>query len=146
MFCVLLWSSAMRVHDSWASRKMVTRERIGQILEWREILSSNQTGFRLVNAAVVYAVRKIISGLEPSSLISYIWAQEFELSWLSQGFVTSTVRSSWIFILMASVCHQLHLLSTALYAEGWWGCSMKRFNKLYHFFFLSCQAITLQSA
>ena len=49
--CILLWSSAVRVHDSQTSRKMdVTRERISRILELREILLSIQTGFSLVNA------------------------------------------------------------------------------------------------
>ena len=47
----------MRVHDSQASRKMdVTKERISHILELREILLSFQTGFSLVNAAVVCAI------------------------------------------------------------------------------------------
>ena len=61
----------MRVHDSQAYRKMdVTRERISRILELREILLSIQTGFSLVNAAVVCAILESISGLEPSSVIT----------------------------------------------------------------------------
>ena len=61
----------MRVHDSQAYRKMdVTRERISLILELREILLSPQTGFNLVNAAVVCAIVESISGLEPSSVIT----------------------------------------------------------------------------
>ena len=45
MACIL-WSSAVRVHDSQAYRKMdVTREHISRILELREILLSIQTGF-----------------------------------------------------------------------------------------------------
>ena len=57
----------MRVHDSQACRKMdVTRERISHILELREILLSFQTGFNLVNAAVVCTMLESISGLEPS--------------------------------------------------------------------------------
>ena len=48
----------------------VTRERISRILELREILLSIQTGFSLVNAAVVSAVLESISGLEPSSVIT----------------------------------------------------------------------------
>ena len=45
----------MRVHDSQAYRKMgVTRERISHVVELREILWSIQTGFSLVNAAVVF--------------------------------------------------------------------------------------------
>ena len=61
----------MRVYDSQAYRKMdVTRERISRILELREILLSFQTGFKLVNAAVVCAILESISGLEPSSIIT----------------------------------------------------------------------------
>ena len=58
----------MRVHDSQAYRKMdVTRERISRIMEVREILWSIQTGFSLVNAAVVCAILESISGLEALS-------------------------------------------------------------------------------
>ena len=57
----------MRVRDSQAYRKMdVTRESISHILELREILLF-QTGFNLVNAAVVCPILESISGLEPSS-------------------------------------------------------------------------------
>ena len=58
MACILLWSSAVRVHDSQAYRKMdVTREHPSSILELREILLSFKTGFNLVNAAVVCAIQ-----------------------------------------------------------------------------------------
>ena len=61
----------MRVHDSQTYRKMdVTRERMSRILELREILLLFQTGFNLVNAAVVCAIMESISGLEPSSVIT----------------------------------------------------------------------------
>ena len=71
MACILLRSSAVRVHDSEAYRKMdVTRERITRILELREILLSVQTAFNLVNAAVICAVLESISGLEPSSVLT----------------------------------------------------------------------------
>ena len=61
----------MRVHDSQAHRKMdVTSERISRILELRKILLSIQTGFNLVNAAVVCAILESITGLEPSSVIT----------------------------------------------------------------------------
>ena len=47
----------MRVHDSQAYRRMdVTRKHISHILELREIRLSFQTGFNLVNAAVVCAI------------------------------------------------------------------------------------------
>ena len=71
MACILLWSSVVRVLDSQAYRKMdVTRERISRILVLREILLSIQTGFSLVNAAVVCAILENISGLELSSVIT----------------------------------------------------------------------------
>ena len=71
MACILLWSSAVRVHDLQAYRKMgVTRERISRILELREILLSVQTGFIHVSAAVVCAILESISGFEPSSVIT----------------------------------------------------------------------------
>ena len=61
----------MRVHNSQAYRKMdTTREHISRILELREILLSFQTGFNLVDAAVVCAILESISGLEPSSVIT----------------------------------------------------------------------------
>ena len=70
MAFILLWSSAVRVRDSHAYRKMdVTRECISHILELREILLSFQTGFNLVNTAVVCAILEEYLGL--GSLISY---------------------------------------------------------------------------
>ena len=61
----------MSVHDSQAYRKMdVTRERISRILELREILLSFKTVFHLVNAPVVCAILKSISGLETSLVIT----------------------------------------------------------------------------
>ena len=71
MACILLWSSAVRVHDLQAYSKMdVTRERVSRILELRDILLSIQTGFSLVNAAVVCAILGGILGLEPSLVIA----------------------------------------------------------------------------
>ena len=66
MACILLWSCAVRVHDSQTYRKMdLTRERISHILELREILLLIQTGFSLVNATVVCA---ILESTEPRYL------------------------------------------------------------------------------
>ena len=71
MACILLWSSAVRVHDLQAYRKMdVTRECISHIFELREILLSFQTGFNLVNAAAVCAILECILGLQPTSVIT----------------------------------------------------------------------------
>ena len=71
MACILLWSSAVRVHDSQAYWKMeVTREHISCILELREMLLSFHTGFNLVSAAVVCDILESISCLEPLSVIT----------------------------------------------------------------------------
>ena len=57
MVCILLLSSTVRVHDLQVYWEIdLTRERISRILELREMLLSFQTGFNLVNAAVVCAV------------------------------------------------------------------------------------------
>ena len=78
--CILLWSSAVRAHDLQAYRKMdVTEERISRILELREILSSIQTGFSLVNAAVVCAILESISGSEPSPFLGKACCDEVAL-------------------------------------------------------------------
>ena len=69
MACILLRSSALKVHDSHAYRKIdVTRVRISCILELREILLSFQTGFNLVSAAIVCV---ILESLGLGILISY---------------------------------------------------------------------------
>ena len=103
----------MRVHDSQAYRKMdVTRERISRILKLREILLSIQTGFSLVNVAVVYAILESISGLEPSSAIAEPrYLKLVTVSSLSTHF-DLCVDATGI------VCHQLGLLSTDLHAIG----------------------------
>ena len=69
MACILLWSSAVRVYDLQAYREMnVTREHISRMLELREMLLPFQIAFSFGNAAVVCAIMKNISGLEPSSV------------------------------------------------------------------------------
>ena len=96
----------MRVHDSQADRKIdATRERIGCILEL-----TFQTGFNLINAAVVCTILDGISGLEPSSVIT-------EHRYLK----LVTVSSFCPFILICVdatgvVRHQLGLLSTDLHS------------------------------
>ena len=114
MACIRLWKSAVRVHDSQAYRKMdVTRERISRILELREILLSIQTGFSLINAAVVCAILESISGLEPSSVIT-------EPRYLK--LVTVSCFCPFFFYLCVDatgvVCHQVGLLGTDLHAIG----------------------------
>ena len=48
----------------------VTREHISRVLELTEILFSIQTGFSLVNVAIVCAILESILGLEPSLVIT----------------------------------------------------------------------------
>ena len=93
----------------------MTRERISRILELREILLSFQTGFSLVNVAVVCAILESISGLEPSSVIT-------EPRYLK----LVTVSSFYPFTLISVdatgvVCHQISLLGTDLHAVGYGG-------------------------
>ena len=108
MACILLWSSAVRVHDSQAYRKMdLTREPNSRILELREIPLSFQTGFYLANAAVVCAILESISGLEPSSVIT-------EPRYLKLMTVSSFCLFYFNLCLddTGVVCHQLGLLDT----------------------------------
>ena len=90
----------------------VTRERISRILELREILLSFQTGFSLVNAAVVCAILESVSGLEPSS-------DKTEPSYLKLVTVSSFCPFTLISVdATGVVCHQLGHLGTDLHAVG----------------------------
>ena len=76
MACILLWSSAVRVHDSRAYRKMdVARELISHVLDLREILLSFQTGFNLSMLLLPVLPWR---GIRLGTLISYNWAQVLE--------------------------------------------------------------------
>ena len=117
MACILLWSSAVRVHDSQAYRKMdVTRERISCILELKEILLSIQTGFSLVNAAVACAILQSNSGLEPSSVIT-------EPRYLKLVTVSSFCPFTLISVLMALVLFVISFVfsGTDFHAVGFGG-------------------------
>ena len=112
MACILLWSSAVRVHDSQAYRKMdVTRERISRILELRKILLSIQIGFSLVNADVVFAVLESISGREPSSAVT-------EPRYLKLVTVSSFCPFTLISVLMPLVLFVISLDLNALGCVG----------------------------
>ena len=98
----------MRVHDSQAYIKMdVTRELISHILELREMLLSFQTGFNLVNGAVVCAILDSISGLEPLSVIT-------ELSYLKLVTFSSFCPFTLISVLMPLVLFVISLVLSAL--------------------------------
>ena len=85
----------------------MTRERISRILELREIFLSIQTGFSLVNAAVVCAILESISGLEPSSVIS-------EPRYLKLVTVSSFYPFTLISVLMPLVLFVISLVFSAL--------------------------------
>ena len=108
MACIPLWRFAVRVHDSQVNRKMdVTRERISRILELREIFLSFQTGFNLVNAAVVCAILESISKLELSSVISEAW-------YLKLVTVSSFCPFTLISVLISLVLFVISLVISAL--------------------------------
>ena len=88
----------------------VTRERISRILELREILLSFQTGFNLVNAAVVCAVLESSSGLEPSLVIT-------EPSYLKLVTVSSFCPFTLISVLMLLVLFVISLVFSALISK-----------------------------
>ena len=85
----------------------VTRERIGRILELREILLLFQTGFNLVSATVVCAILESISGLEPSSVIT-------EPRYLTLVTVSSFCPFTLISVLMPLVLFVTSLVFSAL--------------------------------
>ena len=89
----------------------VTREHINRNIELREMLLSVQTGFNLVNDAVVCAVLECISGLEPSSLIT-------EPRYMKIVTVSSFSPFSLCVDATGVVCHQLGLLCAYLDAVG----------------------------
>ena len=77
------------------------------------MLPSSQTGFNLVNAAVVYAIMDGISGLELSSDITE--PRYFKLVTVSSFCPVTLI----LFVDAAGVsCHQLGLIGTDLHAEG----------------------------
>ena len=82
-------------------------------MELRGILLTFQTGFNLVNAAVVSAILESNSGLESSPVIT-------EPRYLKIVTVSSFCPFSLICVIDAAdvVCHQLGLLSTDLHAVG----------------------------
>ena len=92
----------------------MTKKRISCILELREILLSFQTGFNLVNAAVVCIILGSISGLEPSSVIT-------EPRYLKLVTVSSVCPFFFLNLCVDAtgvVCDQLDLLGTDLHAIG----------------------------
>ena len=110
---ILLCSSAERIHDLQASRKMdVTREHISRILELKETLLLFQTDFNLVNAAVVSTIPESISGLDPSSDTTE--PRDLKLVTVS-SFCPFTLISVDV---TGVVCNQLGLLGTDLDAVG----------------------------
>ena len=85
----------------------MTREHISLDLELREILLSFQTGFNRVNAAVICAILKSISGLEPSSVIT-------EPRYLKLATVSSFCPLTLISVLMPLVLFVISLVFSAL--------------------------------
>ena len=108
MACILLWSSAVRVHSKAYRKTDVTMERISRILELREILS-----FQTCRCCCCLCYPG--EYLRLGTLINYNWAQVFEacdcLKLLSIHFDLRVDATGVI-------CHQLVLLGTDLRAVG----------------------------
>ena len=85
----------------------VIGKRVSCILELREILMSFQTGFSLVNAAVICAFLESISGLEPSSVIT-------EPRYLKHVTVSSFCPFTLISVLMPLMLFVISLVFPAL--------------------------------
>ena len=90
----------------------MTRECIRHILELREILLSFQIGFNLLHNAVVCAILKSISGLEPSQVATEPRYLKFLALKLLSIYINLCVDATGV------VCHQLGLLGTDLHAVG----------------------------
>ena len=95
MACILLWSSAVRVHDSQTYRNMnVTKERISRILELWEILLSIQTGFQPCQCCccLCYPGEYLRLGSLISHNVIYIVAPTEPGFWAAS---LTTTKSSW---------------------------------------------------
>ena len=115
MACILLWSSAVRVHDSQVYRKMdMTRECISRILELKEITPIIPNWFQPCQCycCLCYPGQYFRLG----TFISYNWAQVLEacdcLKLLSIYF-DLCVDATGV------VCHQLSLLGRRLWRLCW---------------------------
>ena len=111
MACILLWSSAVRVHDSQAYRKMdVTRERISRVLELR---NTHVIPNWFQPCRCCWCLCYPGESLRIGTLVSYNWAQVLEacdsLKLLSIYFYLCVDATG-------VVCHQLGLLGTNLHA------------------------------
>ena len=111
-----------------------TGARISPILELREILLSFQSGFNLVDAAVVCAILDSISGwnlrqlqLSPDTWNLWQWQLNLLSIYINLGDDATGV-----------VCQQLGLLSTDLHAIGCDEGFVETLNSFCQFFFLSC--------
>ena len=102
MACILLWSSAVRVHDSQAYRKMdVTRECISRILELREILS-------LSHAVHVFNINQLSLPTPFYTVLVSIWV------FMALSTVFHSINSPDNFLLSHSVLPVLFLPSWSL--------------------------------
>ena len=108
MACILLWSSAVRVHESQAySKTDVTRERIIPILEQKKMLVSTLS--MLLSSVLSWR-------------ISQVWSpRQIQLSPGTRTCDCPELLSLYFDLLVDAagvVCHQLGLLGTDLHAVG----------------------------
>ena len=103
----IVCSLAVRVHVSHTHRNIDTSDRISLILDRRVMFLSFHIGFSLVIAAVVWAILEIISGLDPSSLIT-------EPRYLNLDTVSNHCPFTVIFLLMPLVLLVISLVFSFL--------------------------------
>ena len=115
MAYILLWSSAVRVHDSQAYRKMdVTKERISHILELTERNTSVIANW-FQPCQCCCCLRCPGQYLRLGTLISYNWAQVLEAC---DSLKFLCIYLNLCFNITGVVCNQLGLLSNDLHAVG----------------------------
>ena len=108
MACTLLISSAVRVHVLHTYRHIdTTSNRISLILDRRVMFLSFHIVFSLVIAAVVWAIIEMISGLDPSSVIT-------KPRYLNLDTVFNLCPFTVIFLLMPLVLLVFSLVFSAL--------------------------------
>ena len=109
---ILLCSSTVRDHDSQEDGCDKGTHKSYRVLELREMLLTFETDFNLVNAAVVCAILKSISGLEPSSdtteprYLKLVTVSSFCPFTLVSLLMSLVLSSAWSFR-HRSPCHRL---------------------------------------
>ena len=121
-FGALLWGSMIHKHTG----RWTDKERHQSYLGTERNLLSFQTGYNLVNAAVVCAVLESISGLEPLSVTTEA-RYFFFFSWLSNHNHKVDVGMCWVCLCCHIIIHQ-----TLTWTTGSSSCAQMLINVIAH--------------